>query len=75
MVFQNMGFPEHGFTGRLGGRLEGLFKMGSIKFKYAIIATGSKPSILPFANIDKDRVITSTEALKLKEIPKQMIML
>ena len=31
-----------------------------------IIATGSKPSTLPFIKIDKERVITSTEALKLK---------
>lgn len=37
-----------------------------------IIATGSKPSSLPFIKIDKKRVITSTEALVLKEIPKRM---
>lgn len=41
----------------------------------AIIATGSKPSSLPFINIDKKRVITSTEALELKEIPKHMIII
>ena len=40
-----------------------------------IIATGSKPSTLPFINIDKERVITSTEALKLKEIPKHLIVI
>ena len=40
-----------------------------------IIATGSKPSNLPFINLDKERVITSTEALKLKEIPKHMIVI
>lgn len=38
-----------------------------------VIATGSKPSSLPFITIDKDRVITSTEALKLKEVPKHLI--
>lgn len=38
-----------------------------------VIATGSKPSSLPFITIDKERVITSTEALKLKEVPKHMI--
>ncbi len=37
-----------------------------------IIATGSKPASLPFINIDKERVITSTEALSLKELPKSM---
>jgi dihydrolipoamide dehydrogenase len=38
-----------------------------------VIATGSKPSTLPFIKIDKERIITSTEALKLKEIPKHLI--
>ena len=38
-----------------------------------IIATGSKPSSLPFITIDKKRVITSTEALNLTEVPKHLI--
>ncbi len=38
-----------------------------------VIATGSKPASLPFITIDKERIITSTEALKLKEVPKHMI--
>lgn len=40
-----------------------------------IIATGSKPTALPFAKIDKERIITSTEALSLKEIPKHLIVI
>jgi dihydrolipoamide dehydrogenase len=40
-----------------------------------IIATGSKPSTLPFIEIDKKRVITSTEALSLTEIPKHLIVI
>jgi dihydrolipoamide dehydrogenase len=40
-----------------------------------IIATGSKPASLPFINIDKKRIITSTEALELKEVPKHMIVI
>lgn len=40
-----------------------------------IIATGSKPSSLPFITIDKKRVITSTEALELKEIPKHLVVI
>ncbi|MBP7477634.1 MAG: dihydrolipoyl dehydrogenase [Chitinophagales bacterium] len=40
-----------------------------------IIATGSKPTKLPFLPIDKERIITSTEALKLKEIPKHLIII
>ena len=40
-----------------------------------IIATGSKPSTLPFISIDKERIITSTEALKLPEVPKHLIVI
>ncbi len=40
-----------------------------------IIATGSKPASLPFLKIDKQRIITSTEALKLPEIPKHLILI
>ena len=40
-----------------------------------IIATGSKPTTLPFIKIDKERVITSTEALSLKEVPKRMVVI
>lgn len=47
----------------------------TIEAKNIIIATGSKPSTLPFIKLDKERVITSTEALKLKEIPKHMIII
>lgn len=46
-----------------------------IESKYTIIATGSKPSTLPFIEIDKKRIITSTEALNLKEIPKHLIVI
>ena len=50
-------------------------KTKTIEAKNTIIATGSKPSTLPFIEIDKDRIITSTEALKLTEIPKHMIVI
>ena len=46
-----------------------------IKSKYVIVATGSKPTSLPFVKVDKERIITSTEALKLKEIPKHLIII
>jgi len=45
----------------------------TINSKNIIIATGSKPSKLSFAKIDKERIITSTEALILKEVPKHLI--
>jgi dihydrolipoamide dehydrogenase len=40
-----------------------------------IIATGSKPNFFPGMAPDKKRIITSTEALSLKEIPKHMIVI
>lgn len=46
-----------------------------IQGKNIIIATGSKPASLPFIKLDKQRVITSTEALKMKEIPKHLIVI
>ena len=50
-------------------------KTETVEAKNIIIATGSKPSTLPFIKIDKERIITSTEALKLKEIPKHMLVI
>ena len=50
-------------------------KEETIEAKKTIIATGSKPSTLPFIKLDKERVITSTEALSLKEIPKHLLVI
>jgi dihydrolipoamide dehydrogenase len=50
-------------------------KKETIEAKNTIIATGSKPSTLPFIKLDKDRIITSTEALSLKEIPKHLVVI
>lgn len=47
----------------------------TLEAKNTIIATGSKPANLPFIDLDKERVITSTEALELKEIPKHMVVI
>ena len=46
-----------------------------IETEKTIIATGSKPTALPFLPIDKKRIITSTEALTLTEIPKQLVII
>ena len=50
-------------------------KTTEVSAKYIILATGSKPIELPFAKFDKERVISSTEALSLKEVPKHMIVI
>lgn len=46
-----------------------------IKGDKIIIATGSKPVELPFAKFDKERIISSTEALKLDEVPKHLLVI
>jgi dihydrolipoamide dehydrogenase len=50
-------------------------KNQELKTNKTIIATGSKPTKIPNVNIDKKRIITSTEALELKEVPKHMIVI
>ncbi|MCX2585982.1 dihydrolipoyl dehydrogenase [Pedobacter sp. MR22-3] len=47
----------------------------TLSAKNVIIATGSKPTTLPFLPIDKKRIITSTEALNIKEVPKSMVVI
>ena len=44
-------------------------------FDYAIIASGSKPIVIPIPGVDLPGVITSDEALNLREIPKSMLII
>jgi dihydrolipoamide dehydrogenase len=46
-----------------------------IEGKNIIIATGSKPANLPFIKLDKERIVTSTEALKFSEVPKHLVII
>jgi dihydrolipoamide dehydrogenase len=46
-----------------------------IEAKNIIIATGSKPNYFPGMEPDKKRIITSTEALKMDEIPGKMLVI
>ncbi|WP_185852503.1 dihydrolipoyl dehydrogenase [Blattabacterium cuenoti] len=47
-----------------------------IQFKYCIISTGSKPLCLSQLNFDiENRIISSTEAINLKEVPKKLIII
>lgn len=69
-VFNGLGSFKDATTIHVEGE-----KSEDITSKNSIIATGSKPASLPFINIDKERIITSTEALELKEIPKHMVII
>lgn len=46
-----------------------------ITAKNIIIATGSEPAMIPAFNIDRENVITSTEALNLKKLPKSILII
>jgi dihydrolipoamide dehydrogenase len=46
-----------------------------IETQKVIIATGSKPIVPAAFNYDKKRVITSTEALNITEVPKSMLVI
>ncbi len=70
-VFHGMGSFETDHIIAINGE-EGEQK---IEAENVIIATGSKPTELPFAKFDKERIISSTEALELKEIPKKLIVI
>lgn len=69
-VYQGLGSFKDATHIKISGEKE-----EEIEAKNTIIATGSKPSTLPFIEIDKERIITSTEALKLKEIPKHLVII
>ncbi|RIV18773.1 dihydrolipoyl dehydrogenase [Fibrisoma montanum] len=47
----------------------------TITGKNIIIATGSKPLSFPSMPIDKKRIITSTEALTLEQVPKHLVII
>ncbi|MBQ5395225.1 MAG: dihydrolipoyl dehydrogenase, partial [Alistipes sp.] len=40
---------------------------------HIILATGARPRVMPFIPVDGKRIITSTEALKLSELPQSMV--
>ena len=69
-VFHGVG----SFTDATHIAIKGKKEVG-IEARYSIIATGSKPANLPFIKLDKERVITSTEALSLTEVPKHLIVI
>lgn len=56
-------------------KIQGKDSAEEIKAERVIIATGSKPSQIPGIEVDKKRIITSTEALVLEEVPKHLIVI
>jgi len=46
-----------------------------VRFKHAIIATGSVPSRVPGLDLEGERVMDSTAALDLREIPERLLVI
>jgi dihydrolipoamide dehydrogenase len=63
------------FTGSNMIEVEQDGKTTTVSFDQCIIAAGSEPVHLPFLPHDDERVIDSTGALELKDIPKRMLVL
>jgi dihydrolipoamide dehydrogenase len=59
----------------LSSELNGEPDQGRLKFKKAIVAVGSRPTVIPSLNIDSERVMNSTDALDLPEIPDSLLVI
>jgi dihydrolipoamide dehydrogenase len=66
-------------SGRLAGKLGVEITEGDrqtlVAKKEIIVATGSQPRSVPGIDIDRKRIITSDEAIHLREIPKSIVIL
>ena len=71
-VFQGLGSLVDKNTVKIIGNDK---KETTISTKNILLATGSKPNYFPGMEPDKKRIITSTEALNLAEIPKKMLVI
>jgi dihydrolipoamide dehydrogenase len=56
-------------------KIEGSDSAETIAAKSVIIATGSEPALIAAFNIDRENIITSTEALNLTKTPKSMLII
>ena len=56
-------------------RVETDQKQIMVEFEHAIIATGSQPNIPSVFNLGSKRVMSSTEALELQDVPKKLMVI
>jgi len=47
----------------------------ALAFDHAIVATGSRPAMIPNLSLDSERLIDSTGALELSDIPKTLLVI
>ena len=56
-------------------RIEGGETLRKVRFKHAVVATGSRPSGLPGLTIRSERIMDSTAALELPDIPERLLVI
>jgi dihydrolipoamide dehydrogenase len=74
-VINARGVFENSTTLRLSGDDESIPAEGLLTFDHAILATGSLPVMPPAFDIGSDRVIDSSGALQLVDIPETMLVI
>lgn len=72
-VIRAKGVFENSTTLRLEGDHESIPAEKQLTFNHCVLATGSVPAMPPNFNIGSDRVMDSTGALALADIPKTML--
>ena len=56
-------------------RIESGETLRKVRFKHAIVATGSRPSGLPGLTVESERIMDSTSALDLPDIPERLLVI
>ena len=63
------------FKGPFELSIEGDDGSKTLSFKHCIIAAGSRPAVPPGIDMDDPRMMDSTDALKLEEVPKRLLVI
>lgn len=61
------------FVGRDRVAIETPEHVEHLRFRHAVIATGSRPASVPFLPVDGRRIVDSTGALALTEVPARLV--
>jgi dihydrolipoamide dehydrogenase len=62
-------------TGATSMRISGPGGDTDVRFEHAILATGSSPTRIPSLSLDSARMLDSTSALELPDIPKSLLVI
>ena len=74
-VINAHGAFENSTTVRLSGENDSIPEGGLLTFDHAVVATGSLPVMPPAFQIDSPRVLDSTSALQLTDIPESLLVI